>query len=798
MKQWLAALFFLTLVNPGFAAEDLRGDTVDIRSYKLNLDLSDFTGKILHGEAVIGCKSKMSGVSTVSFDLLKLTVDSVMADGYYVPFIYNDTLLNIDLLNTFNTGDSFTVRIFYHGRPLQLPGDFGGFYWTNTYAFNIGVSFLAEPHNYGRVWFPCFDNFRERSLYEFFVTTKNTHKAFCNGLLQSVTTSGSTKTWHWKFAQEIPSYLASVSVSDYQTLTDTVNGIGGTKEIQLAARAADTSAMKNLFVHLPDAFHIQEELWGEYKWDRIGYCIVPFNAGAMEHATNISFMQYYLGVLDYDCENTMVHELSHHWFGDLVTCDSASEMWLNEGWAVYNEMLFHERFYGEENYKTEVRKNHEDVLHSAHLDDSGYLPVSGVPTEQTYGSTVYNKGSDVIHTLRWYMGDSLFFSCMKSFLNDYSFQNASTAQLRDYLSQCSGKNLNDCFNDWIYTEGFPHFSIERITPGTKTIGGNVLRYYTIDIRQRLHNAPHYYNHVPVNISYFDGTGLVATERVTLSGECSQIVSQDFFGVMPEYIALDFDEKLQDAITDEWKVIADTGSYDFGTAKMVVHATGYTASGNILRVLHNWIRPQPMRTKIPALHLHDKRYWTVEGNAAIGADASATINYDGNDASLDNTFITNSEDSLLIMWRANADSEWVIADLFAINKQGSAADKIGSATIYNLKKGQYCFAIWNSSVADTTTPEGGCVYSAVRELTLEEKSFELFPNPASETVMVSFSKGIFLELELSDLSGKKITEYKITPEQSLLEVKMRSLSAGTYLVTLCGKDGNRTTKKLVKQ
>jgi len=76
----------------------------------------------------------------------------------------------------------------------------------------------------------------------------------------------------------------------------------------------------------------------------VGYCIVPFNSGAMEHATNISFMQYYLNVLSADCENTMVHELSHHWFGDLVTCDSASEMWLNEGWAVYNEMLFHERF----------------------------------------------------------------------------------------------------------------------------------------------------------------------------------------------------------------------------------------------------------------------------------------------------------------------------------------------------------------------------------------------------------------------------------------------------------------------
>jgi aminopeptidase N len=165
-------------------AEDLRGDTIDIRSYKLNLDLSDFTAKVLRGNATIEIKAKKNGVEGIRLDLLKLTVDSVKVNTFTAPFTYNDSVLDINLLFYLNTNDTATVQVFYHGNPYRAANDFGGFYWTGTHAFNIGVSFLADPHNYGRVWFPCFDNFETRSLYEFYVTTKSNHKAFCNGIMQ--------------------------------------------------------------------------------------------------------------------------------------------------------------------------------------------------------------------------------------------------------------------------------------------------------------------------------------------------------------------------------------------------------------------------------------------------------------------------------------------------------------------------------------------------------------------------------------------------------------------------------------
>jgi len=789
----ITLLFVLAFVLKVNYAIDLRGDTIDITSYTLKLDLSDFTNKVLKGDAQIEIKAKKNGTQGIRLDLLKLNVDSVTVNSFTAPFNYNDSVIDINLLYSLNTGDSLTLKVYYHGNPYHAANDFGGFYWTGTYAFNIGVSFLADPHNYGRVWFPCFDNFEERSLYEFYVTTKNVHKAFCNGILQGVTTAGSKKTWHWKLGQEIPSYLASVAVSDYATVNDTVNAINGTLPIQLAANAADTTNLKNLFVHLHNAFHFQEEMWGAYLWDKIGYCIVPFNAGAMEHATNIAFMSYYLNQLSDQAETTMAHELSHNWFGNLVTCDSASEMWLNEGWARYNEHLFLERMYGDSVYKQAVRENHEYTLHKVHVRDGNYLPVSGVPTENTYGPTVYEKAADVIHTLREYMGDAQFFNCVKNYLNNFKWQTVSTAQLLDYLSQCSGINLNDYFNDWIYSEGFPHFSVERFVNEPNGADGGLTKIY---VRQRLNHAPHFYQNVPVKVSLFTQSMVRTDTLLMVNGDCGYL-EIPLNGWNPNvYVAVDFDEKLQDAITDEWKIIRSTGSYDFGTAKMILNVSANTDS-SLIRIEHNWIRPEPMQNKIAGLHLHDKRYWTIDGIINQNFTASARIDFDGSDVSLDSTFFINNEDSIVVMYRANADSEWAIANSFSINTQGNMNNKVGFATINGVQKGQYCFAIWNSSLPDTTVAETDCAVTSVNEIK-NKNDFKLFPNPTNELVSVNFERSIFNNAELFDVIGRKLGEQKISEIQNSIQFSTKHFVNGTYLVTLSDKENNRVTKRLIKQ
>lgn len=799
--------YFILLIIVSYSVQaqtyvptDLRGDTIDIVSTTLYMDLSNYNAEILYGHAVIGIKAKMDGVQDIRLDLLALTVDSVKVNGATVSnFNYTDTVIGIPFATAMNTGDSSTVEVFYHGHPLQIVKDFGGFYWNGPYAFNIGVSFLFDPPNFGKVWFPCFDNFTVKSYMEYYVTTPGDRKAFCNGTLLDVTGNGTDSVWHWKLKEKIPSYLASMSVADYITIADTVQGINGTTPILLAARAIDTAALLKLFVHLHNAFHIHEGHWGAYPWERVGYCIVDFTSGAMEHATNISFMESYLGPqYSSSCEVTMAHELSHHWFGDLVTCNDAAEMWLNESWAVYNQYLFLQGMYGDSTYQSNMLDLHEVDLDQTYVADGAYLPVSKVPFANTYGATVYKKGPDMIRTLRYYMGDSLFFHCMQVYLQTYAYSTATTADLLNVLTQCSGIDLSDYFSDWIMNPGFTHLSIDWSQTLPNTSGSGYIS--EMIIRQRLKEAPAYFTNVPVTVSYFDSVGDRTDEVVNVSGECTSHTSGPL-PYAPAYIAIDFDNNLADAITDQWSLVAANDTLNFSANEFMTMTVNEATGYNLVRVEHNWVRPEPMANKIPGLHLHNMRYWTIDGIIQPGFNATAQFDFNADDVSLDATFITNSEDSMVMMYRANADSEWALADSFVVNTGGNPTDGVGSVTVFGVKRGQYAFAIWNSAQPDTTTPDAACIFVAstgVKDLNAQQNNFRVFPNPANETVSVQFTPNAYVKAELFDQVGRKVQSQQILPLQTIIEMKLNNIAPGYYSVTLTDKDGIKTSKKLIRE
>jgi len=786
----MKVLFFALLlpVAQFLYAADLRGDTIDIQHYQLKIDLRDFDTHILYATAVVGIKAKKNHVAAINLDLLRLKVDSVMVHGLPAVYVYDDSLLHVQFPKVLNSGDSSVLQIYYHGKPAVLPGDFGGFYWDDRYAFNMGVSFASDPHNYGRVWFPCFDNFEVRSYYEFFITTRATDKAFCNGLLIDEKTPDSSRVWHWKLNEDIPSYLASVAVADYETIEDTVQGINGVVPVEIAVVPEDTAMLRKRFEHLHQAFHILEHYWGPYRWERVGYCMVPFQDGAMEHATNIAFMKYYLDVYSRECETTMAHELSHHWFGNLVTCESAPEMWLNEGWATYSQSLFIEGLYGADSARQYRREAHLTELQLAHVTDKGYLPVSGVSSAQTYGNTVYQKGGDVIHTLRYYLGDSIFFGCVKGYLNQYAFKTANTIQMRDYLTACSGKDLTDFFNDWLLTPGYPHFSISD-----KYINKHDGKYEVyINIRQRLSHAPHLYNHVPVTVSYFDHNMKRKDEKVYVSGE--NITYETELNFKPEYMALDFDGNLADAISDEWRIVRDSGLYDFSAAMMSIKVNSVRDS-SLIRVEHNWIPAEPMVHPVNGLHMHTSRYWTVDGVFDPSMKATGIFDFSAAPADhLDEGFISN-EDSVIMMYRANQNEDWRPANGW-IEKGESDSDKVGAAIVYPLRKGEYALAVFDAKQTDTKRRVDN--YESIRKSIKTGLDFKVSIDKANDLLGVAFEKDIFDQAEVYDAKGNKLMDKSIGERENKLTVNTGHTPTESYIVTLRLKSGNRISKKVNNQ
>lgn len=780
----LATQLFITQL---LFATDRRGDTLDIVRTVLNLDFTDFSTRQMKASASITLRAKQNGVEFAHLDLLKLPVDSVVIEGFSTIYSYNDSVLSVYLLNSLQQNDTVNMVVHYSGTPYRAPGDFGGFYWSSTYAFNIGVSFLADPHTYGRVWFPCYDNFEERSLFEFYITTRSNHKAFCNGLLLSETTVNTNKVWHWKLNQEIQSYLASVAVAPYATLPDTVNGVLGTIPIELAALPTDTTQLKTLFVHLKDAFHIQEEMWGPYRWDRIGYCIVPFTAGAMEHATNIGFMQYYLSQIPEEAESTMAHELSHHWFGDLVTCATADEMWLNEGWASYNEYLFSEKFYGRGAYMRDVKDNHEYVLRQAHVSDGGYYAVSGVPTNLTYGRTVYDKGADVCRAVRAYMGDSLFFTAIRSYLNHYAFSTATTAQFRDYLQLFTSANLTSLFDDWVYQPGFAHFEIDSFGYN----GSANLYNIFVRVKQRMHHADHLYQQVPIIITCIDSAGNRYDYRVVVNGACTELTFTST--VSPQFIALDIDENLPDAVTDEIRFIDTVGVYDFNTAYWKLSCS-IPQTRKMLRVEHHWVAPVTS-VITEGFQLHNSRYWTIDGPFNDDADVGSSFFTYG--AAIDSAFLTGkNEDSLVLLYREKPWNDWRLIDTFILNTRGNVNDRIGDVTIPHTRKGQYTLALRN--VLNPTQPisASACNTSGLGE-TSQTILLKVYPNPANEQLYFTTDEQLKGELVISDLAGRVVQTQKQNQLSSNGIVEIGDLQPGAYFIVANSINNSRLTAIFIK-
>jgi len=779
---------------------DPRSDSFDISHISLQLDLSDMAAKTIRGNANIDFKSKVQSLQRISLDLLKMTIDSVKFNGVGVIWQYNDTLLRIELSTALQSGDSAGLQIAYHGQPVLDNTGWGGFYFQGNYAYNLGVGFGADPHPYGRVWFPCLDNFTERFSMEQFITTQSGYSAVCGGLLiDTLHRSNGNIIWHWKLDEAVPSYLQSVAVAPYAFWKSTYKGIQDTVPIMIAGIAADTGKIAGSFAHLQAALHTFENAYGPYRWPRVGYVLVPFNSGAMEHATNIAYPRAVVnGQSTY--ESLFAHELSHHWWGDLVTCRTAEDMWISEGWASYSEYLFYESVYGRQRYDDEIRMNHKTMLQTAHVDDNGWLPVSGIGHDYTYGTTVYSKGSDMIHNLRGYLGDSLFFHCIKGFLTNHAYSEVSSIDLRDYLSQCSGIDLSDFFNDWIFQPGWLHFSIDSVVvhPFGSQFKADVY------IRQRLNHASHYGNHIPLTLTFLNSQWKKIEKQVDMSGRCG--IYHVLLPYNPPFIALNMDQKINDAVSAQTLVIKTPGIYKLEEAMMDITLNSLQQDSILLRVSHHWVAPDPFINPHPGLHLSPNRYWKVDGLFSGNLDAVARIRYNGTHSHaagyLDNELITNSEDSLLLMYRAKTGDEWTEYPDYQINTLGSALNKFGLMDISPLRRGEYTLAIRDHNRPDTLIvdqPNDCQDLNTSLPLTppVLLPSLQVTPNPGKGNFMVEMQgNNFFDDLFLYDSSGTLLWEWALSSRVQLYQFDLSQYKAGTYFLKADYKGVTKATAKFV--
>lgn len=764
-----------------------RSDSMDVLHYHVNLNITSVTSSPISGFTDVSVVPKINGMTTLNLDLLKMTVDSIVLNNTLLTYNYNDTLLKINLGNVYNIGDTLVVRVAYHGVPQGDPSGFGGFSFSSGYAYNLGVGFEADPHVYGRVWHPCFDNFVERATYSFAITTSSTHKAVCNGLLiNSINNPDNTITWNWQLTQNIPSYLSCIAVAAYTTVHQNFSALNGNIPVELVAVPNDTTNMKNSFVNLENAFNAFEDKFGPYRWDKVGYVLVPFNGGAMEHATNIAYPRVAVsaGTTVYEA-SLMSHELAHHWFGDLVTCKTAEDMWLNEGWASFSAFIFTESVYGYEGYKNVIRANQAKILQFAHIKEGGYRAVSGVPHEWTYGDHVYLKGAAIAHTIRGYMGDSLFFDAVKYYLNNNAFGDVDSDKMREDFETSSGLDLTDCFNDWVFNPGYAHFSVDSFNVDNNGSGNLV----TVYVRQKLTGAPTLHNNVPLELTFMDENFNRYSSVITMSGQTANYTVNVPFA--PSFVGLDLEAKISQAIVSQYKTIKTTGAHNMPDLKMSINITAISDS-TFLRVEHNFTAPDNVASG-SGYTISPNRYYKIDGVFSAGFKGTATINYDGRSAStsssnqfLDNLLFTTGliEDSLVLLYRSSTAQSWTLYPYYT-KLMGTPTDKFGTIRLDSIQKGEYALAMKSgftgieNKIANTTV--------------------KLIPNPAKDIVMVDLSgfpkSSNIIECNIFNAEGKWMRSYKISAKQNTFEMELSNLPDGIFYLTF--NDGlHHYTSKLI--
>jgi hypothetical protein len=750
-------------------AQALKSDTIDVLNYTIRVDLKHLSHQQLYATTDITAVPKMNSITGFSLDLRQLTIDSVLLNGVAHPnYTYNNTILRVSLSSPFTMSDTFVLRVVYHGIPLIEPYNWGGFHFLadSSLAYNLGVAFDDYPHNYGRIWFPCLDDFIDRATYDLYIRTKATHKGTAGGVLQgSENHPDGSITWHWRLSQPIPTYLASVAVGDFSVIEGEYHGIEDTIPTMVFVRPQDSSKAVISFSNLNPMMGIFESRFGPYRWPRVGY--TGTTKGAMEHATNVAMPRNLItGNLTYDW--LIAHELSHHWFGNLVTCASAEDMWINEGWARYCEAIYAEGMNGWEAYKAYVMNLQKQVVNFAHTNTSGgdgsYFPLFPVPQSHTYGTTVYDKGGLIAHTLRGYLGDSIFFAAIKEMLNHFAFKPMSSYQMRDFLSQHTGVNLVPFFDGWVFAPGFPHFSIDSTTSVPHAGGWNV----TVYTRQKMVGRSVLANQNIVEIGFYENMNTREMRKMTFSGSTGQ--ETFWLPFNPTMVLMDPEDRIADGSTAKTAKVSSTGLHQFTPEFFRLRINTLTDTV-MIRVEHAYVAPDAMPQPVSGLTLSPNRYWIIRGLFPAGTSAEGLFTY-GTSNQFDNALLTNITDSLIILYRENAGEAW-----HGIPFTKTSAPYAGTITVSDFKPGEYTLAKWDQAhIGISPDPEP------------RTASIVLFPNPAKDQVTIQAQGHSRIQVSILSLYGSIIYQETANTLYGQCQIPLNALSSGTYLIEIRDPNG----------
>lgn len=419
----------------------------DVSYYKLELTIST-QPNYLSGRVTINGSCLENNSQSLTLDLAQtMHLDSISMNGQGCIFVQRSSSFEIILDRPYQKGEQLSITISYQGLPVA--SGFGSFVFDNHNGVPWIYS-LSEPFG-ASDWWPCKNTPSDKAdSADIIVTCDSMYVVGSQGKLLSVINHGNGKsTHHWKEQYPIASYLISIAVTKYVQFSNwfRYSPSDSMEVLNYVLPEHYASAIQSLPKTI-EMLSIFSNLFGLYPFILEKYGHAEFAIGGMEHQTMTSISTF--------DEDIVAHELAHQWFGDLITCRTWSDLWLNEGFAQYSTALYREKKYGNASYWEYMNPILQNGTFARGVIG---LPDTTNPAVLFNFSLTYAKSASILHMLRHVLGDTIFFRSIYSYAND-PFLKYSTATTNDFKLICekvSNKDLDYFFQEWIYGENVPSY-----------------------------------------------------------------------------------------------------------------------------------------------------------------------------------------------------------------------------------------------------------------------------------------------------------------------------------------------------
>ena len=427
----------------------------------------DWEKQYLHGTAEITAKPYFRATNELILDAKGFDIHHVKMGELALNYQYEDDKLVIRLDKVYKRTESYTISIDYTAKPNELDTKGGvaitdakGLYFINPLGHEDKPQqiWTQGETEFSSCWFPTIDKPNERMTQNIAITVQNKYTTLSNGLLvKSEQNKDGTRTDYWEQSLGHTPYLAMMAVGDFNITTDKWRGI----DVDYYLEDDYHKHARGIFGRTPEMMeHYSEILGVDYPWEKYAQVVVrDFVSGAMENTTAVIHGEFVQmderEMLDRHEEDIIAHELIHHWFGDLVTCENWANLPLNEAFATYGEYIWREKGFGRmaadkhldadlNSYFREARSKQVDMIRFDYTDK-----------DDMFDSHSYAKGGRVLHMLRHYLGDEAFYLGLQKYLEDNAFSTVEIHQLRLAMEEVCGEDLNWFFNQWFLNSGHP-------------------------------------------------------------------------------------------------------------------------------------------------------------------------------------------------------------------------------------------------------------------------------------------------------------------------------------------------------